>query len=181
MALRTFPLVVITATVLLSPAAVFAQERGVEVHAGIGYVFDPGGGPSVPAVNPAVVAWLTPRWGIGARLTVGVADDYFYEPIDTILGVGDLRVWTVTSQWRWFARGTEVHVGLGAGRHEYRHARSDGTAQPIGNRSGHGFAAIDLLLGRHVRGPLHVKGGFTLGLGWNFHPVQPVVMLAWKL
>ena len=177
--MRKFRLLVMSALVL-HPAAAFAQERGVELQAGIGYVFDPGGGPSVPAVNPAVVAWLTPRWGIGARLTEGLGHEDFDEPIGSTVGVGGLRIWTVTSHWRWFARGTEVHVGLGAGRHEYRHRRP-GTAQPIGERSGHGFAAIDLLVGRHVRGPLHVKGGFTFGLGWDFHPIQPLVVLAWKL
>jgi hypothetical protein len=168
MAMPKFSLLAISALMLLHPAAASAQARGIELHAGLGYVFDPGGGPSVPAVNPAVVAWLTPRWGIGARLTEGVGREDFEEPIGPTVGVGGLRMWTVTSQWRWFARGTEVHVGLGAGRHEYRH-------------QGHGFAAIDLLVGRHVRGPLHVKAGFTFGLGWNFHPAQPVVVLAWKL
>ena len=178
--MRTFPLLMMTALVLLQSATASAQERGIELQAGVGYVFDPGGGPSVPAVNPAVVAWLTPHWGVGARLTEGVGREDFDEPKGATVGVAGLRMWTVTSQWRWFARGTEVHVGLGAGRHEYRHLRP-GTEQPTDDRSGHGFAAIDLLVGRQVRGRLHVKGGFTFGLGWDFHPIQPMVMLAWKL
>lgn len=50
----------------------------------------------------------------------------------------------------------------------------------MGRRSGAGFTAIDLLAGRHLAGPFHVKGGFTWGLMDDSHPFQPVVLLAWK-
>jgi hypothetical protein len=164
--------------VMVCHVDVFAQERGVEVHGGLGYVIDAGQGPSVPAVNAGAVVWMTPRWGAGVRLMEGIGNDDFDEPIGTTLGVGGLRMWTVTSQWRWFARGTEVNVALGGGSHAYRFHHA-GTSQPTGDRSGSGFVAIDLLVGRRLHGSLHVKGGFTYGLGWDLHPFQPVLLFAW--
>lgn len=50
---------------MLVHAIAFAQERGIEVQGGAGDVFDSAEGPSVPAANAGVVAWLTRRWGIG--------------------------------------------------------------------------------------------------------------------
>jgi hypothetical protein len=47
-------------------------------------------------------------------------------------------------------------------------------------RSGAGFIALDLMTGRQLRGPLHLKGGFTYGVAGDLHPFQPLVMLAWK-
>ena len=164
---------------LLFNASAVAQERGIEVHGGAGYVFDAGEGPSVPTISAGVVGWVTRGWGVGVRLIEGVANDYYDEPIGTTLGPGDLRMWTLTSQWRWFARATEVNLGLGAGGYGYRYHRiRDG--RPIGDRSGSGFVAIDLLFGRRVTGPLHLKGGFTYALAGDAHGLQPVVLLAWK-
>jgi hypothetical protein len=138
----------------------FAQQRGIELQAGGGYVFDSAEGPSVPAVNAGAVGWLTPGWGIGVRLAEGITDSDDH-----------LRIWALTSQWRWFARGTEVNLGLGIGSSGWRVA---------GRRSGVGFLAIDLLAGRHLIGPFHVKGGFNWGVMDDSHPFQPVVLLAWK-
>jgi hypothetical protein len=170
-------LLLVMSAVVVVHADVVAQARGIELQAGIGHVFN--AAPSVPAVNPGLIAWLTPRWGIGARLTEGVARDDFDEPTGETLGVGGLRMWTLTSEWRWFGRGTEVNVGLGGGRHEYRYEVTE-TALPRSDRSGSGFLAMHLLVGRRLHGPLHVKGGFTYGLGWDLHPFQPVAVFAWK-
>src|SRR5687767_12624169 len=101
--------VVIMSACLLFHTHALAQERGIELQGGVGYVFESGEGPSVPAVNAGVVGWLTRRWGVGARLTEGltvdrpdsIADDHG----NILLGKGDLRMWAITSQWRWFARG----------------------------------------------------------------------------
>lgn len=152
--------VCVVPAMLLFHTPAFAQERGIELQGGAGYVFDSGEGPSVPAVNAAALAWLTRGWGMGVRLAEGLADP------------GDhLRIWALTSQWRWFGRGTEVNLGLGIGSSGWRYEHS---------RSGVGFLAIDLLVGHHLAGPFHVKGGFNWGLMDDSHPFQPVVLLAWK-
>jgi hypothetical protein len=150
---------VVAAMLFYTP--VFAQDRGIELQGGGGYVFDSGEGPSVPALNGAAIAWLTRGWGLGARLTEGVTSDQ---------GNGDLRIWALTSQWRWFGGGTEVNLGVGVGGSGWRRH---------GSRSGVGFIAIDLLIGRRISGAFHVKGGFTLGLMDDSHPVQPVMLVAW--
>ena len=157
---------------------VFTQERGIELQGGAGYVLDPGEGPSVPAVNVGVVAWITRGWGIGARLTEGVGNEHFDAPRDGFLGLGDLRIVTLTSQWRWFARGTEVNVALGLGGQGYRYHYVR-AGQRVDSRSGSAIIPIDLLIGRHLTGRLHVKGGFTYGLAGDAHPFQPVVIVAW--
>ena len=154
--------VAVLPALLLINASAFAQGRAIEVQGGAGYVLDAAEGPSVPAVNAAAVAWLTRGWGLGVRLSEGLTDDR---------GSRDLRIWALTSQWRWPGRGAEVNLGLGVGGSGWRDARG---------RSGVGFAAIDLLVGRHLTGPWHVKAGFTSGLMDDSHPFQPVVLLAWK-
>jgi hypothetical protein len=184
---------------LLFHADASAQERGIELQAGAGYVRDSGEGPSVPAVNAGVVAWLTSGWGVGVRVTKGLGDEHFDPVVDggdrIFLGPADLPAWAVTSQWRGFAGGTEVNAGVGFGGHGYRYEeiltgirRGDaegGRIDPtpprfVRLRSGTGFIALDLLIGRRLRGPLHVKGGFTYGLAGDLHPFQPLVMLVWK-
>jgi hypothetical protein len=152
---------VVSAMLLFHTPAV-AQDRGIELQGGAGYVFDSAEGPSVPALHAAAVAWLMRGWGLGARVAEGLTDDR---------GTGDLRIWALTSQWRGLARGTEVNFGLGVGSSGWRRMRL---------RSGVGFIAIDLLVGRHLAGPFHVKGGFTYGLTGDSHPFQPVVLIAWK-
>ena len=154
--------VFVVPAMLLFHTSAFAQERGIEFQGGAGYVVDSGEGPSVPAVNAAAVAWLTRGWGLGARLAEGLTDDR---------RTRDLRIWALTSQWRWFGQGTEVNLGLGIGSSGWRY---------VGGRSGVGFLAIDLLVGRHLAGDFHVKGGFNWGLMDDSHPFQPVVLLAWK-
>ena len=170
-------LLVISAVMLFS-TDVFTQERGIELQAGAGYVLDPGEGPSVPTVNVGVVAWITRGWGMGVRLTEGVGNEHVDAPRDGFLGQGDLRIVTLTSQWRWFARGTEVNVALGLGGQGYRY-HYDRAGQLIRRRSGSAIIPIDLLIGRHLTGRLHVKGGFMYGLAGDAHPFQPVVILAW--
>jgi hypothetical protein len=175
--------VIVMPALMFFDAAAFAQARGVELQGGAGYVRDSGEGPSVPAVNAGVVAWITRGWGIGARLTEGLTDDHYDPPRDggdrLFYGPGDLRMWTVTSQWRAIARGTEVNIGVGVGGHGYRYTeiltgirRGDEDEeridpippQLIRMRSGSGFIAFDLLVGRRLAGPVHVKAGFTYGL-----------------
>lgn len=189
----------VAAAMLLFPTNASAQERGIELQGGAGYVRDSGEGPSVRAVSAGVVAWLTSGWGIGARLTKGLGHDHFDPVADrgdrVFLGPADLRAWAVTSQWRAFTGRTEVNVGLGFGGHGYRYEEiltgirrgdaEDGRIDPIPprlvrRRSGSGFLALDFLLGRHLHGPLHVKGGFTYGIAGDVHPFQPMVMLVWK-
>ncbi len=183
-------------------ADAFAQERGVELQGGVGYVHDSGEGPSVPAVSTSVVGWITQGWGVGVRLTKGIRDDHFDPPIDagdrTFFGPGDLRMWAVTSQWRGVSRGTELNFGVGVGGHGYRYEQlitgirrggdEEGHPERIDSitprlsrmRSGSGFIAFDLLVGRRVFGPVHVKGGFTYGLAGDLHPFQPVIVIAFK-
>ena len=166
---------------LLVHAIAFAQERGIEVQGGAGYVFDSAEGPSVPAANAAVVAWLTRGWGIGVRLAEGLTDEPFgltADGVDSGLrAVGDLRVWALTSQWRWFARGVEVNAGVGVGSSGFRY-KTDRAGQRTTTRSGVGFVAFDFLVGRHIAGPVHLKGGFNYGLMDDSHPFQPVVLIA---
>ena len=193
--MRTIGAIALSAVMGLRTAA-FAQERGVEVQAGAGYVLDTGEGPSVPAVNAGVVAWFAREWGIGLRLTEGLTDDHYAPPIQsetsTFLGPGDLRMWAITYQRRGFGRGIEVNLGVGVGGHGFRFQyirtgarRSDGRVDPIppefnNRRSGSGFMAIDLLVGRRLIGPLHVKGGFISGLAGDLLPFQPAVVFAFK-
>jgi hypothetical protein len=192
--MRTIVAVALSAVTGFHTAA-FAQ-RGVEVQAGAGYVLDTGEEPSVPAVNAGVVAWFAREWGIGVRLTEGVADDHYDPPrqglSSTFLGPGDLRMWAITYQRRGFVRGLEVNLGVGVGGHGFRFQyirtgvmRADGRIDPIrpefhNRRSGSGFMAIDLLVGRHLIGPLHVKGGFTSGLSVDLFPFQPMVIVAFR-
>ena len=190
--------------VLVMPAlmffhtAAFAQDRGIELQGGSGYVLDSGEGPSVPAVTAGVVAWITRGWGVGVRLTEGLTDDHYDPPQDAgdrlFYGAGDLRMWTITSQWRRIARGTEVNIGVGVGGHGYRYEEiltgirrggfDDERIDPIPPqlirmRSGSGFIAFDLLVGRRLAGPVHVKGGFTYGLAGDIHPFHPLLLVAW--
>ena len=169
---------------MLVSADAFAQERGIEMQAGAGYVFDPGQGPSVPTATVGAIGWITRGWGVGVRLSKGLRDDPYDPPIEIrdgfTIGPGDLRMWSLTSQWRWFARGTEVNFGFGAGGHGYRYKRIQQGIERYGSRSGSGFVAFELLAGRRLRGPLHLKGGFTHGLAGDLHPFQPVVMLVLK-
>ena len=167
--------VVVLPALMLLYTTTLAQERGIELQGGIGYVHDSDERPSVPAVNAGVVGWVTGGWGVGVRLTEGLTDDEIRQSVVP----GDLRLWAVTSQWRWIAHGTEVNAGVGGGRHSYRFKNTE-TGQRASSRTGSGFLALDLLVGRHVAGPLHVKGGFTFGLGRDLFPFQPVVMLAFK-
>jgi hypothetical protein len=155
--------------------AAFAQDRGIELQGGVGYVLDSGEGPSVPAVNAAAVAWLTRGWGVGARLTEGLTDD----DIGQSFAPGDLRIWAITSQWRWTPRAFEVNAGIGAGGHGYRF-KSIQTGERTRSRNGSGFVALDLLVGHHLAGPVHIKGGFTFGLSGDLFPFQPVVLFAFK-
>ena len=168
---------------LLFDAHALAQERGIELQGGAGYVFDPGEGPSVPSVNAGVIGWLTPGWGFGVRLAEGLTDERRDSVPDEngnkFLGPGDLRMWAITSQWRWFAQAFEVNVGVGAGGHGFRFKQIR-MGKVVGSRSGSAFIAFDMLVGRRVAGPLHVKGGFTYGLAGDLHPFHPVVMFAWK-
>ena len=158
-----------------------AQERGIEVQGGAGYVFDSAEGPSVPAVNAGVVAWLTRGWGIGARLAEGLTDERFdrspREFEDASRAIGDLRVWALTSQWRWFARAVEINAGVGVGSSGWR-SKYVRAGERMTSRSGVGFLAFDLLVGRRIAGPVHLKGGFNYGLMDDSHPFQPVVMFA---
>jgi len=193
------PAVLVLFAVLFLSSNAAAQERGIELQGGLGYVYDSGEGPSVPAVNLGVVGWITPGWGVGVRLTEGTVDDHYDPPHDAgdriFLGPGDLRIWAVTSQWRGIARGTEVNIGVGVGGHGYRYKEiltgirrgsaegEDERIDPVRpqlltSRSGSGFIALDLLIGRRLFGPLHVKGGFTYGLSGDLHPFQPVVIFA---
>jgi hypothetical protein len=110
----------VLSAVMLFHTDVFTQTRGMELQGGAGCVLDPGEGPSVPAVNVGVVAWITRGWGMGVRLIEGVGNDSRDAPRDTFLGLVDLRMVTLTSQWRWFARGTEVNLALGIGGQGYR-------------------------------------------------------------
>jgi hypothetical protein len=162
-------------------AGLSAQERGIELQGGIGYLRDSGEGPSLPAVSAGVVGWIARSWGFGVRLSKGLGVDRLEPPIDagdrTAPGRGDLRMWAVTSQWRGFARGTEVNVGVGAGAHGYQQEDII-TGATRGSRSGSGLIALDLLVGRRVAGPLHVKGGFTYGWAGDQHPFQPVLIFA---
>ena len=169
----------VLSAVMLFHTDVFAQARGVEVQGGAGYVLDAGEGPSVPAVNVGVVTWITRGWGIGVRLTEGVGHEYRDAPDDGFLGLGDLRMWTLTSQWRWFGRGTEVNLAVGVGGQGYRY-HYDRAGQLIRMRSGSAIIPIDLLIGRRLIGRLHVKGGFMYGLAGDTSPFQPVVVFAWK-
>ena len=114
----------------------------------------------MPAVNVGVVAWITRGWGMGVRLIEGVGNEHFDAPRDGFLGLGDLRMVTLTSQWRWFARGTEVNVALGLGGQGYRYHYMR-AGQRVDSRSGSAIIPIDLLVGRQLTGRLHVKGGFT--------------------
>ena len=138
--------------------------------------------------------------GVSAyRLTKGIGDDHFDPPIDagdrTFFGPGDLRMWAVTSQWRGVERGIEVNFGVGVGGHGSRDEQlitgirrggvgdEDEVIDPIAplyirQRTGSGFIALDLLVGRRLFGPLHVKGGFTYGLAGDLHPFQPVLVFA---
>ena len=192
--------VFVLSAVMFSHTPVSAQEPGIELQSGAGYVYDSGEGPSVPAVSIGVVAWITPGWGLGVRLTDGLTDDHFNPPVEggdrTFFGPGDLRMWSVTSQWRGVARGTEVNLGLGVGGHGYRYeelltgirrATDDDedhidpiTPRLIRMRSGSGFIAFELFVGRRLVGPLYLKGGFTYGLAGDLHPFQPVVIFAFK-
>ena len=156
------PCVFVLPVMMLFHSPALAQGRGIELQGGAGYVFDSAEGPSVPAVNAGAAVWLARRWGLGARLTEGLTHDR---------DARDLRIWALTSQWRWFGRGTEVNLGLGIGSSGWRNAYG---------RSGVGFLAIDLLVGRHLAGPFHVKAGFTSGLMDDSHPFQPLVLLAWR-
>ena len=173
--------VFLIATVLFFHTRAFAQERGIEVQAGGGYVFDSAEGPSVPAANAGIVAWLTHGWGIGVRLAEGLTDGRAYraadEDEDVVRRVGDLRIWALTSQWRWFAGATEVNAGVGVGSSGWR-AKYTRAGVRTTNRSGVGFLALDLLVGRRIAGPVHLKGGFNWGLMDDSHPFQPVVMVA---
>ena len=108
--------VLMTLPLMLFPAIAVAQDRGVELHAGAGYVFDSGEGPSVPAATVGATGWITRRWGIGVRLSEGVRDE-----VDAGVALGDLRVWALTSQWRWFPGGTEINAGVGAGSSGFRY------------------------------------------------------------
>lgn len=186
--------------VMLFAVNTLAQERGIELQGGAGYVYDSGEGPSVPAASTGVVGWITPGWGLGVRLTHGLTDDHFDPPVEggdrTFFGPGDLRMWSVTSQWRGVARGTEVNLGLGVGGHGYRYEEiltgirratddDEDHIDPIiprliRMRSSSGFIAFELFVGRHLFGPLHLKGGFTYGLAGDLHPFQQVVIFAFK-
>ena len=66
----------VLSAVMVFHTDVFTQERGIELQGGAGYVIDPGEGPSVPAVNVGVVAWITRGWGIGVRLIEGVGNEH---------------------------------------------------------------------------------------------------------
>jgi hypothetical protein len=169
----------VLSAVMVFHTDVLTQERGIELQGGAGYVLDPGEGPSVPAVIFGVVAWITRGWGMGVRLVEGMGNDYRDAPRDTFLGLGDLRIFTLTSQWRWFARGTEVNFGFGLGGQGYRYHYMQ-AGERIDMRSGSAIIPIDLLVRRHLTGRLHVKGGFTYGLAGDSHPFQPVVVFAWK-
>ena len=68
-------------------------------------------------------------------------------------------------------------LGLGGQGYRYHYMRA---GQRVDSRSGSAIIPIDLLVGRHLTGRLHVKGGFTYGLAGDAHPFQPVVMFAWK-
>ena len=164
----------------LWPCNTFAQERGIELQAGAGYVFDSGEGPSVPAATVGAIGWITRGWGMGVRLSEGLRLDRYDHRIESSLGAdvgqGDLRMWSLISQWRWFAGATEVNAGVGAGGHGYRVLVNG--ERLVGSRRGSGFVALELMAGRRLRGPWHVKGGFTYGLAGDLHPFQPVVMLA---
>jgi hypothetical protein len=171
--------------VMLFHTAAFAQEARIELQGGAAYVLDSGEGPSVPAVTAGVVAWLTRGWGVGVRLTEGLTDDHhYYSPHDggdrLVYALGDLRVWTITSQWRRIARGTEVNIGVGVGGHGYRDKGIFTGVRRGGSRSGSGFIAFDLLVGRRLVGPVHVKGGFTYGLAGDLHPFHPLLVVAWQ-
>ena len=82
--------------------------------------------------------------------------------------------------------------GRGLGRHTYEYQqiltgirRNDDRIDPIPpmlRRDDYGieFIATEVLVGRRLFGPLHVKGGFTWGLTGDVHPFQPLILLAWK-
>ena len=173
--------VLVAGCVVCLSAEAFAQQRGIELQGGAGYVFDSAEGPSVPAVNAGLVVWLTRGWGLGARLAEGLADERFDlaadESGDVSRSLGDLRVWALTSQWRWFARAIEVNAGVGVGSSGWR-SKSVRTGERTTSRSGVGFLALDVMVGRRIAGPVHLKGGFTYGLMDDSHPFQPVVMVA---
>jgi hypothetical protein len=187
-----------TASLLFYTAA-FAEERGVELQGGAGYVVDSGEGPSVPAVTAGVVAWITRGWGIGVRLTEGLSDDHYDPPHEggdrLFYGPGDLRMWTITSEWRAIARGTEVNIGVGVGGHGFRYTeiltgirRGDGEGERIDpippqlvrSRSGSALIAFDLLIGRRLFGAVHMKAGFTYALSGDIHPFHPLVLVSWQ-
>lgn len=72
-----------------------------------------------------------------------------------------------------------MNVGLGAGGYGYRFKQLR-TGQAVGSRPGSGFAAIDVLVGRRLTGPVHVKGGFTFGFARGLHAFQPLLLIALK-
>ena len=176
--MRKAALLIVCACLLRSDA--FAQERGIELQAVAGYVFDSGEGPSVPAATFGAIGWITRGWGMGVRLSEGLRVDRYDRSIESALGAvvgdGDLRMWSLISQWRWFAGATELNAAVGAGGHGYRVLVNG--ERLVGSRRGSGFIALELMAGRRLRGPLHVKGGFTYGLAGDLHPFQPVVLLA---
>lgn len=187
---------VLSAMMILS-TDVFAQERGIELQAGGGYAYDSGEAPSVPAVNVGVVAWLTPTWGIGARITEGIGSDYYDAPhvddFNTFLGKADLHIWTLTSQWRQRVGTFELNFGAGVGGLGFRNhwtvtgiPRGGGRIEPtppqlVTDRSGVGFIALDLLVGRRLAGSIHLKGGFTYSLSDDARPFQPLLVFAWNI
>ncbi len=96
----------------------------------------------------------------------------------------------------WSLRGqnrrVEFNVGIGLGGHLSDDKdvltgirRADGTIDPITPevhrlRYSTGGIASELLIGVRLRGPFHLKGGFTHLLSGDVHPFQPVVVLAIK-
>ena len=101
-------------------------------------------------------------------------------------------MWTATVQGRWLANGIELNVGIGWGGHSYEYQelltgirRGDGridpiTPVPIPQRYGIGLIASEVLIGRRLVGPFHVKGGFTYGLAGDVQPFQPLVLVSVK-
>lgn len=177
-------------------STVTAQTPEVELQVGGGYVRDSGEGPSVPSATAGAVLWLAQHVGIGGRFVQGIGNDHFDPPVQggdrIFLGPGGLRLWTATVQGRWFTHGIELNLGIGWGGHSYEHQeiltgirRADGRIDPItpmllSQRYGVGFIASEVLIGRRLVGPFHVKGGFTYGLAGDVHPFQPLVLFSVK-